>query len=221
MMSSRMAAAIVAVSIGFAATGAESPAIDVRTPEEGRLWQTVFDPTEPIGWRWEARAVSARIAFSNCLTRTVSATDVNRNGLEITGSAALPAVEVGETLFDVTIEQSDANGVVSTDSARVAVLPGTNGGGIEVRSTAKMTRGPRDFVFAYDPMWSPEAREEGYAKLCYQADRDGEMPLDARGGYDVFSYATGDSAELTLMLGQAQWRAGLYPYLGGFMFFVR
>ena len=114
----------------FAAVSAAAVGATILPPSDARVWQTVFDPSQPLAWRWETGAASATLTISNLLTGTEVATAaVGRAEGEPYGSYALnPAAGAspfGETLYDVVLRQLDASdAVLDVETARLAYLPG-------------------------------------------------------------------------------------------------
>ena len=96
---------------------ARASALTVRTKADMRLWETMADCSAPLSWSWEEGADSARLVFSNCVTRTVSSVSVQRVAGETRGSCAQPAPQGGEGLFGVTLVQRGGGAEMSRDSA--------------------------------------------------------------------------------------------------------
>ena len=66
-----------------------SEATIVRAVDDGRTWQTVFDTSAPLEWRWADGAVSAQVTASNLLRKTVTTATVTKAENAKYGSYAL------------------------------------------------------------------------------------------------------------------------------------
>ena len=85
----------------------------ILSHEDGRVWQTVFDPSAPLEWRWVDGAESATVTVTNALFGTVDAPIVvTRTANAKYGSVAMPnparSGDTGEGLVDVVLVQLDS-----------------------------------------------------------------------------------------------------------------
>ncbi len=131
-----------------------------------RLWQTVDDPSVQLAWTWMDDADSARLVFSNRVTRTVLTLVVPR-GMDVSrGSCAQPVPQSGEALVDVTLVQTASGVEVARESASLAYVAGAGGGPITVRAMAsperELARLQEPRVYAFDPAWLGEQGDSGY-----------------------------------------------------------
>ena len=174
----------------LAATVSAVAETKILSPEDGRVWQTVFHPSDPLEWRWEDGAVSATVTVTDLVAgQTREPVQVAR-GVGNYGSFVLTGLkapaEGGESLADVTLVQNDEGGaVLSTQTARLAYLPGANGGAITVakfnpsRATIKESR-----AIADDAAWTADAA--GDAKSVFTPEGEAEpvaTELAGRSGY--------------------------------------
>ena len=129
----------------------------ILSPEDGRIWQTVFDQSAPLEWRWSADAASATVTVTNALFGTVGAPIVvERVANAKYGSVAMPnparSAETGEGLVDVVLVQRDAGDAeISCECARLSFLPGVGGGQAKLDSKPSFAS-PR--VVPYDAAWT-------------------------------------------------------------------
>ena len=138
----------------------------VRTKGDMRLWETVADRTIPLAWPWAEGADSARLSFSNHLTRVVSSVDVERGADETRGSCPHPITSLAaEALVDVTLVQKAGETVLARETAVLAYVSGAGGGPIAVRTkcTYVWEHVAPSRVVAFDPAWLGEDGDSGYA----------------------------------------------------------
>ncbi len=166
----------------------------ILSSEDGRVWQTVFDPSAPLEWRWCADAASATVTVTNALFGTVGTPiAVTRAANAKYGSVAMPnperSADTGEGLVDVVLVQKDAGGnELQTETARLAFLPGVAGGTFEINTRPAMSS-PR--VASYDASWTNAAVS---SIGCTFTPRDGsplDIPLVGLGGYFPLAPAYG------------------------------
>ena len=177
--------------LGLPPTLAEC-ATPILARADARVWQTVFKPSEPLAWRWAPEAVSARLTVTNALNRREAASQtVARVGDGLYGTYRLPDVarstETGEGLVDVVLEQlDDLDAVVDRSVARLALLPGSDGGAFRVEKRKPSGWRMRDArVAAYDAMWSDATKgaTSAVAVLAAPGEAPVERALDGTGGY--------------------------------------
>ena len=153
-MKSRMLICLTALVVGMTSFAGK-----VLPQNDGRIWQTVFDETAPLEWRWRIDAAKADVFVTNLLTKAGSMTSVTRAAGAASGSVAMPnptrSADTGEGLVDVTLVQyGAADEILKTETARLAFLPST----ILVESgKAKFGLNGAPRVGAYDPKWTSAA----------------------------------------------------------------
>lgn len=151
-MKSRMIICLAVLAVGMTSFAGK-----ILPQNDGRIWQTVFDETAPLEWRWRIDAAKADVIVTNLLTKAVSTTPVTRTAGAASGSIAMPnptrSADTGEGLVDVTLVQyGAADEVLQSDTARLAFLPSTT----QVESgRAKFGLNGAPRVVAYDPKWVP------------------------------------------------------------------
>lgn len=161
----------------------------ILSPENGRVWQTVFKPSEPIEWRWEDGAVSASVTVKDLISGEMRAAVPVARGAGNYGSFAVAGLTVpadgGESLADITLVQfGEGDAELSTQTARLAYLPGANGGAFTVakfnpaRVTVKEMR-----AVAYDAAWGTAAAGAATSTFTPQAGDPVVTELPGRGGY--------------------------------------
>ena len=156
-----------------------------------RVWQTVFAPSDPLVWRWAEDSVSADVTVTNLLTGAVSNIGpVARLDASAYGSCAMPnparSDETGEGLVDVSIRQYDSSqAVVYSRVARLAFLPGVNGGSFTVeRNSAKFGKYLSPRVVPYDAAWADAPSATAAAAVFAPDGGVGVMsPLETVSGF--------------------------------------
>ncbi len=172
----------------------------VLSPEDGRLWQTVFKSDEPLSWRWEDGAVRAEVSFSNLVTEAaMQSAIVTRGDGAVCGSCTLPdpvrSEETGDGLVDAVLVQYDtSDAVLYRKAARLAFLPGVAGGAFTVEKGGTRFRklsGTR--VVPYDPLWTDAASAE-IATRTFTPVKGAAIveELPKVGGYFTQTAATGE-----------------------------
>ena len=157
----------------------------ILSSEDGRVWQTVFDPSAPLEWRWADGAESATVTVTNVLFGTVDAPIVvARTANAKYGSVAMPSPErsgdTSEGLVDVVLVQRGAGDVeISCECARLAFLPGVGGGQADLDSKPSFAS-PR--VVPYDAAWTNADVSEVGVALAAGGDSSRTV-LDGLGGY--------------------------------------
>ena len=157
----------------------------ILSSEDGRVWQTVFDPSAPLEWRWADGAESATVTVTNALFGTVDAPIVvARTANAKYGSVAMPSPErsgdTSEGLVDVVLVQRGAGDVeISCECARLAFLPGVGGGQADLDSKPSFAS-PR--VVPYDAAWTNADVSEVGVALAAGGDSSRTV-LDGLGGY--------------------------------------
>ena len=135
----------------------KSDAPVILAKDDGRVWQTVFNPSAPLEWRWVDYAASATVTVTNVLFGTTDAPIVvTRTANATYGSVAMPnparSGDTGEGLADVVLVQQDSvDNVLSSECARLAFLPSADGGSftVNVRQTMESPR-----IVPYDTAWT-------------------------------------------------------------------
>lgn len=157
----------------------------ILSSEDGRVWQTVFDPSAPLEWRWTDGAESATVTVTNALFGTVDAPIVVARTVNAKyGSVAMPnparSADTGEGLVDVVLVQRGAGDVeISCECARLAFLPGVGGGQADLDSKPSFAS-PR--VVPYDAAWTNADVSEVGVALAAGGDSSRTV-LDGLGGY--------------------------------------
>ena len=151
-----------------AAVHVSSAGTMILTPEDGRVWQTVFDAASPLSWRWEESAATATLTVSNLLRKTHASEVVARAENAAYGSYALGyaagAVPCGEALYDVVLVQRDASdNVVDTQTARLARLPAA----FAVETSNRLARLESPRPVAYDAGWAKSTEGAEHASYTF------------------------------------------------------
>jgi len=147
---------------------AASSTLTVRTKADLRLWETVTDRSASLSWSWMDTADTARLSFSNRLTRAVSTLSVNRVPGEVRGTCPHPVPpETGEALVVATLIQYAGGAEVSRDAAELAYVPGASGRPLTVRTKAARDwwRVPHPRLSAFDARWWDVSGPSGYEVL--------------------------------------------------------
>jgi hypothetical protein len=173
-------------------------------PAGGRIWQTNLKPDDSILWPWSDGADRARMTVTNLRTQVSSSHDISRANKETYGSYKLSCDDGDvEELYFLALEQYAGDKRLSRYEARVAVIPGVQGGGITVRSRRPsaqraMTGGN---VFAYDAQW---AASYGVTELSLQWNNlkglSGIIDLEGLSGYDVLNADEDVSMQVKLLM---------------------
>jgi len=205
---------------------ADGPVI-VRSASEGRIWQTVVEPSAPLAWPWAADATRAVLTLTNRCSGAVTAFDVARETDAVRGSQAvsIPAVD-GDVLVDAVLVQYNGDTCVSSESARLAFIPGVQGGAMTVRSArpTKWRKCSSPAVFAYDAAWSNESAAATSATFgwSYAPDVQGMRTLAGASGYDAVDLPSLVDVHLTLGFdGTAYWTGDVRAGTPGFLLFIR
>lgn len=221
-------AAIAALTVATATAGT------VRSALNGRTWQTVYDPSEPLSWPWPDGATSARIAFSNettgavCESAAVARGDGDAYG---TFAVVLPAdwTDGREALVSATLTVSGAGGVLESYDARLAYLPAQFT--VFKPGTRKWMRSKGERIGSYDAAWLAETADEESAMLTVTPPAASvfTMPLDGTSGYFPVAESTmlagGGFGDVNLSLGFGSesdaWLATVGIYGSGLLLFIR
>lgn len=211
---------LTAIAFVFMLRAAEgpAPAITLR-PAEGRVWQTCFDPSRPLKWPWVDGSDSARLTILSLCDSKTTTTVVARQDDELYGSLAWPvASDGGERLYDLTLEYLDGETALSTESARVALVPGAAGGAFTLMdpNSAKWQKTKVEHpMFAYDTDWT----EDEVSVVSLQQSVGGAAAttrdLDGTSGYDVADTSGGSVTALSLLYDGVEAFAGACRYVGG------
>ena len=115
-----------------------------------------------------------------------------------------------EQLYSVVLEQMYGEAVLSRDYARLAYVPGVEGGGVRVRSTMAMRRSEEVAVFARDSAWQlNEVESASFAWVCGGAF--GEAPLPAASGWSCLRLVPAKGTMLSLSFDdEVEWSASIY-----------
>ena len=199
-------------SAAFVASAASSDvAIVVRPISEARVWQTVLKPSEPLEWPWVNGADAAVVTVTNHCTGGVSVSRVERGEEESYGEFGMvrPALP-DEQLYSVVLEQMSGETVLSRDYARLAYVPGVEGGGVCVRSTRAMRRSEEVAVFAWDSAWQTNEVESASFAWADEGS-SGEEPLPATSGWSSLRLVPIKETLLSLSFDdEVEWTASVY-----------
>lgn len=192
----------------------------VISPENGRLWQTVFSPEDPLEWRWEQESASATVTVSNLVTGVVSVSaPVVRSAGARNGSYAMPSLDGadnGEALVDVVLEQKDGDSaVLATSRARLAFLPGTDGGTFDLDLRDK-PKGDGVRVVAFDGCWVNDQPSTS-AEASFVAGENPPEVWALEGGSGYFPLAVKDGLLSVSFPGQANALSGPVYLTTGFI----
>ena len=202
------------------ACGAQAGAL-ILSPEDGRVWQTVFNPSAPLEWRWEDSAVSAAVIVSNLLSGANATTTVQRVSGTTYGSYALDyaagAVSCGEALYDVVLVQlGEGENVLDTQTSRLSYLPAAF-----TVDTKRLGRLESRRLVAYDAAWTNVTKNAMSSAFTFTPERGAavEVELGGSGGYFAIGAVAG-VLELKFDGQDATWTAGIAPRRG-FAFAIR
>ena len=190
----RQCCALAVALMALAPYAGRGDAPVILPTDDGRIWQTVFDPSAPLEWRWADGAVSATVTVTNALFGTVDAPIVvTRTANAKYGSVAMPnparSGDTGEGLADVVLVQLDSgDNVLSSECARLAFLPGADGGAFTVNAQQSMGS-PR--VVPYDAAWTNVAVSAVACTFTPDGGVAQGIPLAGLGGYFPFAPADG------------------------------
>ena len=204
---------------------ASASAITVRSMADQRIWQTRLNAADPLRWPWIAGADSATVSFSSLCDGRVQSVTVEKQLGDICGTCGWPSVASGEErLYDLTLSYRSGEDVIETHTARVALLPGVNGGsGATVRDSSSPEWGAvkvKNPMFAYDAAWVDG--DVSAASIVRQAEGGSpvETGLSGTSGYDVVSAIS--SPSLSLLFDGVTIYSGLCNYMPyGMIMFVR
>ena len=203
-------------------------AVTVATPENGILWQTARDPSQPIQWRWEGDDVtSARVTIASPMDkRTFVPVAVARTGGSLYGSIEMPDGRVAgkEYLYDITVELMAGETVEETLNARVVFLPER----AVVDSASELSKRHVEgaALYSYNAQWDENAVAPAGVSVQGSSDRM-EIGHAGSSGYGFFSEnALRDlgGSRLLATLGFGGGAAAWSNYLrlhAGFVFVVR
>ena len=218
---------VFVVSVFFAsifAAVASASAMTVRSKTDQRIWQTRLNAAEPLRWPWIAGADSATVLFSSLCDGRARTVTVEKQPGDTWGTCGWPSVPCGEErLYDLTLFYRSGEDVIETHTARVALLPGVNGGsGATVRDSSSSEWGSvnvKNPMFAYDAAWVDG--DVSAASIVRQTEGGApvETGLSGTSGYDVVSAISGPS--LSLLFDGVSVYSGICNYMpyGMIMFF--
>jgi len=204
-------------------------ALTVRSPiADGRVWQTVLAPSEPLQWPWLDAADSAKLVITNHAAGTVDEVIVERAENEQYGAYALnvPAAPE-EKLYSVALFQYADETRLSADWARLAYIPGVPGGnGATVRAAAPAADWKKSepvAVFAYASVWTNATADAGTVAVAWiNKGVSVSRPLEGTSGYDALPLPRGVDALLTLSFdGNDVWGGTVCFGFPGFMLSIR
>lgn len=158
----------------FAVVSAVAAGATILPASDTRVWQTVFDPSQPLTWRWEDSATSATLTVSNLLSGAkASAVEIERVDGAVNGTYALDypagAVSCGEALYDVVLAQLDEGGtVLDSQTARLAYLPGS----FPVVAERRLGRMESARIAAYDSAWTDTTADAASASYTFTPTGD-------------------------------------------------
>lgn len=153
-----------------------------------RIWQTVFDASKPLEWRWDESAAKATVTVANLVTgETSDPVTVVRAANALYGSYQVPApatADSGEALISVSLDQLDASdGSVATATAKLAYLPSSITVDKAGRKFGRMTSAR---PFAYEAAWADAADATGATYSFTPQDGSATVTdLDATTGWFV------------------------------------
>jgi len=177
----------LALSAMLLVTGANAEPVVYRNPADARAWEVVTDASAPLVWQWADGAVSATLTVSNVLSGATSSDSVAR-GAAPDGSCAIPSVEGGEQLLDVTLAQTDGSAVVAEQTVRLKV-----GGTPVVYADAAhkdFTSITEPRLYGWSDLWAEESEGASSATLMTSVKDGaaiGAWTLPSTGGYGVMS----------------------------------
>ncbi len=200
-------AAIAAVcSVGLAVFAA-----DVLPYSNGRFWQTVFDESAALQWRWDVDAAYAMLSVTNLLAGgAASATQFVREDSALTGSTTMPdpvrCTETGEGLVDVVLVQYDEDdNILREDTARLAFLPTT----FTVKpDNSSYRRSDVTRLVSYDSEWKSSSIDAESASLSITTD-SGTDATDLSGTAGYFALAPMVGTASLLFDDETTWTSAL------------
>lgn len=211
-------AALSVVFLSRAEADSAAPAITLR-PAAGRVWQTCLKPSEPIKWPWIDGATAARLTVESLCDGKSSVITVEREDASLYGTSVWPErPEESERLYDLTLEYMDGNEVLSTETARVALLPGAAGGAFTIQNP-NSTRWQKVKVehpmFAYDADWAEDEVETVSLGQSVGGAAAETRDLDGTSGYDVADTSGSLTTALSLLYDGVEAFTGACRYVGG------
>ena len=182
--------------------GSSATAFTLRVPH-GRVWQTCLKPSEPLKWPWIEGSTAARLTVASLCEGKTAVHDIVREGNALYGAQALPELPGGsERLYDLTLAYMAEASVIRTETARVAVVPGVDGGASTLRRlrgvhwTKVDTAHP---AFAYDADWAEGEASTVSLRQSVGGAAATTCELDGTSGYAVAD-AMGDSTTALTLL---------------------
>ena len=175
-------------------------AADVLPYANGRFWQTVFDESATLQWRWDIDATYAKLSVTNLLVKCpVTMAQFERIESSLTGSTTMinpeRSSETGEGLVDIAMVQYDKNdNVLAEESARLAFLPSTFT--VQpVNSRFYKSVAPR--LVSYDAEWKRSSADAESVALSVTTDSGTAITeLVGRSGYFALAPMTGTASIL-------------------------
>ena len=195
----------------------------VRPAAEGRIWQTVLDPSKPIEWPWVLGSDSARLTITSHWDEAVSTVVVEKEDGDLYGAYSMPGAPEGEErLYSVGLEYLSGDKVIGREYARLAYIPGVQGGGVTVLDPEskkwKKTKA-QSVLLAYDRAWHSNSVDAVSATLSISPDT--EIVLNGTSGYVPFR-PTAEGNTLTLSFdGEPFWTANLWSANLGMLLLIR
>lgn len=217
----------VVVAAVMAVTMAWGAYVPVRDPGDVRAWQVVLDVDSPLVWPWADGAVAATVSVSNLVSgATYVSESIARSG-SLDGSYGIPAA-AGESLFDVTLVQTDGESVVKSETVRLKVGSQAT---VYADSAAKgFARLAEPRIYPWSDMWLDASAGAETATLSTSVKAGASLgiwTLPAPGGYGVlspksqFANRSGWTTATLAFDGTDRWSADLYVGIPGLTVILR
>ena len=212
---------LILAVVATASSAAE--VVMVRPESEGRIWQTVLDPSKPIEWPWVLGSDSARLTITSHWDEAVSTVVVEKEDGDLYGTYQMPGAPEGEErLYSVGLEYLSEDRVIGREYARLAYIPGVQGGGVTVLTPEsrkwKKTKA-QSVLLAYDRAWHSNSVDAVSATLSISPDT--EIVLSGTSGYEPFRPSTEGNALTLSFDGAPFWTANLWLANLGTLLLVR
>jgi hypothetical protein len=166
----------------------QASAVVVRSADNGRTWQTVYEPSQPLSWPWPDGAISAQIVFSNQTSGAVFVSPtIRREEGAFYGSlaTALPLswTDGKEALVTASLTISSAGSVLEKHIASLAYLPSEMN--VLKPENRRWKRPDGERIASWDSAWKEETASAGSARLSVTSPSGvlSEIPLPGRSGY--------------------------------------
>lgn len=166
----------------------QASAVIVRSSENGRTWQTVYEPSQPLSWPWPDGAVSAQIVFSNQTSGAIFAPHaVDREEGALYGSlaTALPSTwtDGKEALVTAELTIGSADNVLEKHVACLAFLPAEIN--VLKPQNRRWRRPEGERIASWDSAWKEETASADSARLSVLSPSGAlsEITLPGKSGY--------------------------------------